>query len=117
MCVKFKGQRIDTTVKPVRDLVFEKSVCTKSKSKSVKLTNYKKECLDFSPALANQEKLKDKENLRNILFIYFKKDIASSCFVLKMKSKITPKNSSMEPQTSSVDPPETVKQLSNKFTY
>ena len=37
----------DTTVKPVRDLVFEKSVSTKLKSKSVKLTNDKKEYLDF----------------------------------------------------------------------
>ena len=33
-----------------------------------------------------------------------------------MKSKIT-KNCSMESQTSPVDPPETVKQLSNKYTY
>ena len=50
------GQRVDTTVKPVRDLVFEKSVYTKPKSKSVKLANDKKEYLDFSPAMTNQEK-------------------------------------------------------------
>ena len=100
------GQRVDTTVKPVRDLVFEKSVYTKPKSKSVKLANDKKEYLDFSPAVTNQEKLKDKENLRNNLFTLLGKDIPSSCFVLSMKSKIT-KNSSMEPQTSPVDPPET----------
>ena len=44
------------------------------------------------------------------------KDIPSSCFVLLMKYKIT-KNSSMKQQTSPVNPPETVKQLSNKYTY
>ena len=33
-----------------------------------------------------------------------------------MKSKIT-NNYSMEPQTSPVDPPETVKQLSNKYIH
>ena len=33
-----------------------------------------------------------------------------------MKSKIT-KNFSMEPQTTPVDPPETVKKLSNKYTH
>ena len=69
--------------------------------------------MDFSPAATNQEKLKDKENLTNSLFTLLEKDIPSSCFVLSMKSKIT-KNSSMEPQTSPVDPPETVKQLSNE---
>ena len=37
-----KGQRVNTTVKPVRDLVFEKFVYTKHKSKSVKLANDKK---------------------------------------------------------------------------
>ena len=109
-----KGQRVDTTVKPV--LGFEKSVYTKPKSKSVKLANDKKEYLDFSPAMTNQEKLKDKENLRNSLFTLLEKNIPSSCFVLSIKSKIT-KNFSMEPQTFLVDPPETVKQLSNKYTY
>ena len=34
-----------------------------------------------------------------------------------MKSKMTVKNSSMEPQTPPVDSPETVKQLSNTYTY
>ena len=48
-----KGQRVDTTLKPVRDLVFEKSVYTKPKSKSVKLANDKKEHFDFSPAVTN----------------------------------------------------------------
>ena len=72
--------------------------------------------MDFSPAATNQEKLKDKENLTNSLFTLLEKDIPSSCFVLSMKSKIT-KNSSMEPQTSPVDPPETVKQLSNKYIH
>ena len=66
--------------------------------------------------MTNQGKLKDKENLRNSLFTRLEKDIPSSCFVLSMKSKIT-KNSSMEPQTSPVDPSETVKQLSNKYAY
>ena len=66
--------------------------------------------------MTNQGKLKDKENLRNSLFTRLEKDIPSSCFVLPMKSKIT-KNSSMEPQTSPVDPTETVKQLSNKYAY
>ena len=84
-----KGQRVDTTVKKVRDFAFEKSVFTKPKSKSVKLANDKKEYLDFSPAVTNQEKLKDKENLRNSLFTLLEKDIPSSCFALSMKSKIT----------------------------
>ena len=66
--------------------------------------------------MTNQEKLKNKENLRNSLFTLLENNILSSCFVLSMKSKIT-KNSSMEPETSPVDPPETVKQLSNKYTY
>ena len=112
-----KGQRVDTTVKPVRDLVSEKSVYTMPKSKSVKLANDKKEYLDFSLAVTNQEKLKDKENLRNSLFTILEKDIPSPCFVLSMKSKMTVKNSSMEPQTPPVDSPETVKQLSNTYTY
>ena len=47
---------VDTTVKPVQDLIFEKYVYTKPKSKSVKLANDKKEYLDFSPAVANQDK-------------------------------------------------------------
>ena len=111
-----KGQRVDTTVKPVRDLVFEKSVYTKPKSKSVILANDKKEYLDFFPAVKNQEKLKDKENLENSLFTILEKDIPAP-FVLSMKSKITVKNSSMDPQTPPVDPPETVKQLRNKYTY
>ena len=72
--------------------------------------------MDFPPAATNQEKLKDKENLTNSLFTLLEKDIPSSCFVLSMKWKIT-KNSSMEPQTSPVDPPETVKQLSNKYIH
>ena len=80
-----KGQRVDTAVKPVRDLVFEISVYTKPKSKSVKLKNDKKEYLDFSPAVTNQEKLKDKENLRNSLFTILGKDIPLSCFALSMK--------------------------------
>ena len=80
-----KGQRVDTSVKPVWDLVFEKSVYTKPKSKSVKLANDKKEYLEFSPTVTNQEKLKDKENLSNSLFKLLKKDIPSSCFVLSMK--------------------------------
>ena len=42
-----KGQRVDTTVKPVRDLVFGKSVYTKPKFKSVKLANDKKESWTF----------------------------------------------------------------------
>ena len=42
-----KGQRGDTTVKPVRDLVFGKSVYTKPKFKSVKLANDKKESWTF----------------------------------------------------------------------
>ena len=109
-----KGQRVDTTVKSVRDLVFEKSVYTKPKCKSVKLANGKKEYLDFSRAVTNQEKLKDKENLRNSLYTLLEKVIRSSCFVLSMKLKIT-KNSSMESQTSAVNPPETMKQLSNKY--
>ena len=112
-----KGQRVDTAVKPVQDLVFGISVYTKPKSKSVKLTNDKKEYLDFSPAVTNQEKLKDKENLRNSLFTILGKDIPLPCFALSMKSKITVKNSSMEPQTPPVDPPETLTQLSNKYTY
>ena len=112
-----KGQRVDTTVKPVRDLVFEKSVYTNPKSKSVKLANDKKEYSDFSPAVTNQEKLKDKENLRNSLFTILEKDIPSSCFALSMKSKMTVTSSSMEPQTPPVDSPETVKQLTNKYTY
>ena len=66
--------------------------------------------------MTNQEEVKDKENLRNSIFTLFEKDIASSHFVLSMKSKIT-KNFSMEPQTSPVDPPQTVKQWSNKYTY
>ena len=111
-----KGQRVDTTVKKVRDFAFEKSVFTKPKSKSVKLANDKKEYLDFSPAVTNQEKLKDKENLRNSLFTLLEKDIPSSCFVLSMKSKIT-KNLWMDPQTSPFDQPETVKQLSDKCTF
>ena len=45
------------------------------------------------------------------------KDIPSSCFVLSMTSKVTVKNSSMEPQTPPVDSPGTVKQLSDKYTY
>ena len=72
--------------------------------------------MDFSPAVTNQEKLKDKENFSNSIFKLLEKDIPSSCFVFSMKSKIT-KSSSMEPQTSPVHPPETVKRLSNKFTY
>ena len=80
-----KGQRVDTSVKPVWDLVFEKSVYTKPKSKSVKLANDKKEYLEFSPTVTNQEKLKDKENLSNSLFKLLKKDIPLSCFVLSMK--------------------------------
>ena len=40
-----KDHRVDTTVKPVRDLVFQKSVYTKPKSKSVKLANDKDEYL------------------------------------------------------------------------
>ena len=66
--------------------------------------------------MTNQEKLRDKENLRNSLFTLLEKDIPSSCFVLSMKLKIT-KNSSMELQISPVDPPETMKQLRNKYTY
>ena len=95
-----KGQRVETTVKPVRNLVFEKSVQTKTKSKWVKLASDKKEYLDFSPAVTNQEKLKDTENLRNSLFTLLERDIPSSCFVLSMKSKIT-MNSLMEPQNIS----------------
>ena len=67
--------------------------------------------------MTNQEKLKEKENLRNRLFTTLEKDVLSSCFVLSMKSKITVENFLMEPQTSPVDPPETVKQLSNKYIY
>ena len=81
-----KDQRVDTTVKPPRDLVFEKSVYTKPKSKSVKLANDKKEYLDFSPAVKNQEKLKDKENLKNSLFTLLEKDISSSCFINEIKN-------------------------------
>ena len=77
------------------------------------MTNDKKEYLGFSTAVTNQEKLMDKENLRNSLFTLLKKDIPLSCFALSAKSKIT-KNSSMEPQTFPVDPPETVKQLCSK---
>ena len=40
-----KDQRVGTTVKPVRDLVFQKSVYTKPKSKSVKWANDKDEYL------------------------------------------------------------------------
>ena len=80
-----KGQRVDTSVKPVWDLVFEKSVYTKPKSKSVKLANDKKEYLEFSPTVTNQKKLKDTENLSNSLFKLLEKDIPSSCFVLSMK--------------------------------
>ena len=80
-----KGQRVDTSVKPARDLVFEKSVYTEPKSKSVKLANDKKEYLEFSPTVTNREKLKDKENLSNSLFKLLEKDIPSSCFVLSMK--------------------------------
>ena len=67
--------------------------------------------------MTNQEKLKEKENLRNRLFTILEKDFLSSCFALSMKSKITVENFLMEPQTSPVDPPETVKQLSNKYIY
>ena len=81
------------------------------------MANDKKEYLDFSPAVTNQEKLKDKEHLRNSLVTILENHIPSSCFVLSMKSKIKIKNSSMEPQTSPGYPPETVKQLSNKYTY
>ena len=42
-----KGQRVDTTVQPVRDLFLEKFVYTKPKSKSVKSTKDKKESLGF----------------------------------------------------------------------
>ena len=42
-----KGQIVDTTVKPVRDLVFEKSVNTKPKFKSVKLAMIKKNTWTF----------------------------------------------------------------------
>ena len=77
----------------------------------------KKEYLDFSPTMTNQEKLKDRENLRNSLFTLLEEDITLSCFVLSMKSKTTAKNFPMEPQTFPLDPPETVKQLSNKYTY
>ena len=48
-----KGQRPVTTVKPVRDLGFEKSDYAKPESKSVKLANDKKEYLDLSPAVTN----------------------------------------------------------------
>ena len=68
-----KGQRVYTTVKPLPDLVFEKSVYTKPKYKLVILANDKKEYLDFSPAVTNQQKLKDKENLRNILIHFWKR--------------------------------------------
>ena len=51
-----KVQRVDRTV---WDLVFEKSVYTDPKSKSVKLANDNKEYLHFSPAVTNQENLKD----------------------------------------------------------
>ena len=44
-------------LKPVQDLIFEKSVYAKPNSKSVKLANDKKEYLDFSLAVANQDKL------------------------------------------------------------
>ena len=44
-----KGQRVDTSVKPARDLVFEKSVYTEPKSKSVKLANDKKRILGIFP--------------------------------------------------------------------
>ena len=37
-----KGQKVDTTLKPVKDLVFEKSVYTNPKSVSEKLANNKK---------------------------------------------------------------------------
>ena len=50
-----KGQTVDTTVKPVSDLVFEESVYIKPKSKLAKLANYKKNFLDFSTTAANQE--------------------------------------------------------------
>ena len=58
-----------TAVKPVWDLVCEKCVYLKPKSKSVKLVNDKKKHLHFSPAETNQEKLEDKEDLRNNIFI------------------------------------------------
>ena len=86
-----------------------KNVCTEPKSD-------KREYLDFSPAVTNQEKLKDKENFRNSLFTLLEKDISSSCFILSLKSKIT-KNPSIEPKTSPVEPPETVKKLSNRYPY
>ena len=76
------------------------------------MANDKKEYLDFSPAVTSQEKLKDKENLRNSFFTLLEKDIPSSCFALSMKSKIT-KNPSMDP----ADSPETVKKLRNKCTF
>ena len=67
--------------------------------------------------MINQEKLKDKKILK-IVFLHslLEKDIPWSCFFLSVKSKIT-NNYSMEPQTSPVDPPETVKQLSNKYIH
>ena len=66
----------------------------------------KKNTWIFSPAATNQEKLKDEESLRNSLFALSEKDIPLPCFVLSMKSR-----------TSPADPLETVKQLSNKYTY
>ena len=101
-----KGQTVDTTVKPVWDLVFEESVYIKPKSKLAKLANYKKKYLDFFTTAANQEKLQDKKDLRNSLFPLLQEHISLSCFVLTVKSKIT-KNSSMKPQISLLDPPET----------
>ena len=54
-------------LKPVQDLIFEKSVHAKPNSKSVKLANNKKEYLDFSLALTNQDKLAT-EILKNKFF-------------------------------------------------
>ena len=53
----YRSKRVYTTVKSVQDLIFEKSVYTKPKSKNHKLVNDKKEYLHFSPAVANQDKL------------------------------------------------------------
>ena len=72
--------------------------------------------MGFFPAATNQDKLKDKVNLSNSLFKLLEKDIPSYYFVLSVKPKIT-KSSSMEPQTSPVNPRGTMKQLNDKFTY
>ena len=71
--------------------------------------------MDFSPAVANQEKPKDKENLNNSLFKLSKKDIPSPVLFYQWNQKWL-----RDPQWSHEHLQlihQKLKQLSNKFTY